>query len=99
MGGVISMDGFLDKFFPTLAAEQAAYAQQTAGDVTARLYCAFDSAILQLMTSVLFLAGTVCEVTGTTAYLSRCVRTCVQLCAVLALATDPHHYLMSDRDA
>lgn len=28
--------------------------------------------ILQLVTSVLFLAGTVCEISGTTAYLSRC---------------------------
>ena len=67
---VIGMDGFLTKFFPTVKANQDAYKNQIGGDIEAKLYCAFNDQILQLMTSVLFLAGTVCEISGTTAYLS-----------------------------
>ncbi|KAK9793222.1 hypothetical protein WJX73_005399 [Symbiochloris irregularis] len=71
MGGVVAMDGFLQKFFPHIIVQQAAYKEQTGADLTRSLYCAFNDQILQLVTSVLFLAGTVCEISGTTAYLSR----------------------------
>lgn len=60
MGGVTSMDGFLDDYFPSVAANQAA--TNTVGN----LYCQYDSQILQLMTSVLFIAGACTELSGTT---------------------------------
>lgn len=60
MGGVVSMDGFLDKFFPAIKARSKLTPTQN------NLYCQFNSQILQLMTSSLFIAGTLCEVSGTT---------------------------------
>ena len=60
MGGVVSMDGFLDKFFPSIKAREALT------PTVHNLYCQFNSQTLQLMTSSLFIAGAVCELTGTT---------------------------------
>ena len=60
MGGVTSMNGFLDKYFPSVAAKQSS--TNTPGN----LYCQYDSQTLQLMTSVLFIAGAITEITGTT---------------------------------
>lgn len=54
-GGVISMSSFLQKFFPDV------YAQQQAASDTS-LYCKFDSQILQLFVSSLYLSGLVCSV-------------------------------------
>ena len=54
------MDGFLDDYFPSVAAKQSEV--NTVGN----LYCQYDSQTLQLMTSVLFIAGAICELTGTT---------------------------------
>lgn len=53
------MTGFLQKFFPVVAQQQEQYNSAISGDKSKRLYCAFNDDILQLMTSVLFLAGTV----------------------------------------
>ncbi|KAK9802742.1 hypothetical protein WJX73_006127 [Symbiochloris irregularis] len=64
MGGVQAMDGFLRKFLPSVI-DNPDYGNHS------NLYCTYNNQILQLMTSSLFLAGTVCEVTGTTAFLSR----------------------------
>lgn len=51
-GGVSNMDGFLEKFFPdVLASKQAAEANENSN------YCKFDDQLLQLFTSVLFIAG------------------------------------------
>ena len=66
MGGVTSMDGFLDSYFPSVAANQAK--TNTKGN----LYCQYDSQILQLMTSVLFIAGAITEITGTTGTILHC---------------------------
>ena len=60
MGGVTSMNGFLNDYFPSVAANQAAV--NTVGN----LYCQYDSATLQLMTSSLFIAGACTELSGTT---------------------------------
>ena len=60
MGGVTSMDGFLDKFFPTIKAREAEV------PTVHNLYCQYNSQTLQLMTSSLFIAGAVCELSGTT---------------------------------
>ena len=60
MGGVTSMDGFLQDYFPSVAAQQASV--NTPGN----LYCQYDSQTLQLMTSVLFISGAITEITGTT---------------------------------
>ena len=60
MGGVTSMDGFLEDYFPSVAAQQASV--NTPGN----LYCQYDSQTLQLMTSVLFISGAITEITGTT---------------------------------
>ena len=54
------MNGFLDDYFPKVAANQAAV--NTVGN----LYCQYNSNTLQLMTSVLFIAGACCELSGTT---------------------------------
>ena len=54
------MDGFLDKFFPSIKAREA----ET--PTVHNLYCQFNSQTLQLMTSSLFIAGAVCELSGTT---------------------------------
>lgn len=60
MGGVTSMDGFLDKFFPSIQARSALV------PTVHNLYCQYNSQTLQLMTSSLFIAGAVCELSGTT---------------------------------
>ena len=60
MGGVTSMDGFLDKFFPSIKAREAEV------PTVHNLYCQYNSQTLQLMTSSLFIAGAVCELSGTT---------------------------------
>ncbi|DBB00261.1 TPA: Transcription factor stp1 [Trebouxia sp. C0004] len=65
MGGVTSMDGFLDKFFPSIKKREA----ET--PTVHNLYCQYNSQTLQLMTSSLFIAGALCELSGTTAWLSR----------------------------
>ncbi|XP_042407290.1 sugar transport protein MST6-like [Zingiber officinale] len=49
-GGVTSMDSFLEKFFPSV------YAQQQA-DSSASQYCKFDSELLTLFTSSLYVAA------------------------------------------
>ncbi|KAK9839129.1 hypothetical protein WJX74_010039 [Apatococcus lobatus] len=51
-----------ERYFAALESGQSA---------TNKLFCQFNSQILQLLTSVLFLAGTVSECTGFTAYLNR----------------------------
>ena len=50
-GGVTSMESFLDFFFPFLNAAQHSASTSP--------YCHFDSQMLQLFTSSLFLAGMV----------------------------------------
>lgn len=60
MGGVTSMDGFLTKFFPSVQA------RSKLTPTVNNLYCQFNSQTLQLMTSSLFIAGAVCELSGTT---------------------------------
>ena len=40
--------------------------QSQASLVAGNLYCQYNSATLQLMTSTLFIAGAICELTGTT---------------------------------
>ncbi|DBA80098.1 hypothetical protein WJX79_008133 [Trebouxia sp. C0005] len=65
MGGVTSMNGFLNNYFPSVLEKQNEV--NTVGN----LYCQYDSQTLQLMTSVLFISGAICELTGTTAFLSR----------------------------
>ena len=57
-GGVVSMQGFLEKFFPDTLNKPSA----TPGD----LYCTFDDQRIQWFTSSLFLAGAATEVSGTT---------------------------------
>ena len=54
------MNGFLQDYFPSVAAKQSTV--NTKGN----LYCQYDSQTLQLMTSVLFISGAICELTGTT---------------------------------
>ena len=54
------MDGFLDRFFPSVKAREAETATVN------NLYCTYNSQTLQLMTSSLFIAGAVCELSGTT---------------------------------
>eukprot|EP00897_Mesotaenium_endlicherianum_P005609 jgi/Mesen1/5076/ME000252S04197 len=55
-GGVTSMDEFLDKFFPEVHAKQQSAREDN--------YCKFNSQILQLFTSSLFLAGMVGGIFG-----------------------------------
>ena len=62
MGGVTSMDGFLDKCFPSVKAREAEV------PTVNNLYCQYNSQTLQLMTSSLFIAGAVCELSGTTGF-------------------------------
>ncbi|KAK9914843.1 hypothetical protein WJX75_001199 [Coccomyxa subellipsoidea] len=50
-GGVASLDDFLSKFFPSVVQGKAHAAQNP--------YCQYDSQILQLWTSTMFLTGTV----------------------------------------
>ncbi|CAK9310999.1 unnamed protein product [Citrullus colocynthis] len=50
-GGVTSMDSFLSKFFP------AVYRKETSTDPSNNQYCKFDSQILTLFTSSLYLAA------------------------------------------
>ena len=57
-GGVVSMKGFLEKFFPDILTRETAQA----GD----LYCTYDDQRIQWFTSSLFLAGAVTEISGTT---------------------------------
>ncbi len=54
------MDGFLDKFFPSIKKREA----ET--PTVHNLYCQYNSQTLQLMTSSLFIAGALCELSGTT---------------------------------
>jgi hypothetical protein len=54
-GGVTSMPAFLSSFFPAVAAQQLAASSSDARSP----YCKFDSPVLQLFTSSLFLAGLV----------------------------------------
>lgn len=54
------MDGFLDRFFPSVKAREAEV------PTVNNLYCTYNSQTLQLMTSSLFIAGAVCELSGTT---------------------------------
>jgi len=54
-GGVTSMPAFLSSFFPSVAAQQQAASTSDARSP----YCKFDSPVLQLFTSSLFLAGLV----------------------------------------
>lgn len=58
-GGVVSMQGFLEKFFPDVLAKPST----TAGN---SLYCTFDDQRIQWFTSSLFLAGAATELSGTT---------------------------------
>ena len=60
MGGVTSMNGFLNNYFPSVLEKQNTV--NTVGN----LYCQYNSQTLQLMTSVLFISGAICELTGTT---------------------------------
>ncbi|KAF2320750.1 hypothetical protein GH714_030504 [Hevea brasiliensis] len=55
-GGVISMDDFLKKFFP------AVYRKQSLVHQSVNQYCAFDSQILTLFTSSLYLAALVSSI-------------------------------------
>ncbi|KAK4439251.1 Sugar carrier protein C [Sesamum alatum] len=50
-GGVMSMESFLKKFFPSV------YRKQKADVSTTQFYCLFDSVTLQLFTSSLYLAA------------------------------------------
>jgi len=54
------MDGFLDKFFPSIKKREA----ET--PTVHNLYCQYNSQTLQRMTSSLFIAGALCELSGTT---------------------------------
>ncbi|XP_043710290.1 sugar carrier protein C-like [Telopea speciosissima] len=58
-GGVTSMSPFLSKFFP------AVYLQET-GDTSTNQYCKFDSQILTLFTSSLYLAALVSSLCAST---------------------------------
>ena len=60
MGGVTSMNGFLQSYFPSVLE------RQNSVNTVGNLYCQYDSQTLQLMTSVLFISGAICELTGTT---------------------------------
>ncbi len=54
------MNGFLNNYFPSVLEKQDTV------DTVGNLYCQYDSQTLQLMTSVLFISGAICELTGTT---------------------------------
>ena len=41
--------------------------------IAGNLYCQYNSATLQLMTSTLFIAGAICELSGTTGALLECL--------------------------
>ena len=58
-GGVTSMDNFLEKFFPHVAA-QAKAGNETGGDA----YCTYSDTGLQLFTSSLFLAAAFAGLAG-----------------------------------
>ncbi|KAK9914909.1 hypothetical protein WJX75_002176 [Coccomyxa subellipsoidea] len=62
-GGVVSMKGFLEKFFPDILTRETTQV----GD----LYCTYDDQRIQWFTSSLFLAGAATEISGTTARLNR----------------------------
>ncbi|XP_027366440.1 sugar transport protein 5-like [Abrus precatorius] len=51
-GGVTTMVPFLEKFFPSIL-------RKAAGDVNVNMYCVYDSQVLTLFTSSLYLAGLV----------------------------------------
>ncbi|XP_022958540.1 sugar carrier protein C-like [Cucurbita moschata] len=59
-GGVTSMDSFLSKFFP------AVYQKETSTDPSNNQYCKFDSQILTLFTSSLYLAALVSSLVAAT---------------------------------
>ena len=57
-GGVVSMRGFLEQFFPETIGKEST----PSGD----LYCTYNNQKIQWFTSSLFLAGAATEVSGTT---------------------------------
>ena len=65
-GGVVSMKGFLEQFFPETIGKEAT----SSGD----LYCTYNNQKIQWFTSSLFLAGAATEISGTTGGL--CSWTC-----------------------
>lgn len=67
-GGVVSMRGFLEKFFPDVLERRTTQV----GD----LYCTFDDQRIQWFTSSLFLAGAATELSGTTGKASATPYTC-----------------------
>ncbi|KAJ0682155.1 putative major facilitator, sugar transporter, major facilitator superfamily [Helianthus annuus] len=58
-GGVTSMDSFLKDFFPSVYLKQAA-------DTTTSQYCKFDSQILTMFTSSLYLAALMSSLVAST---------------------------------
>ncbi|KAM0048759.1 putative sugar transport protein STP/MST-like, plant [Helianthus debilis subsp. tardiflorus] len=58
-GGVTSMDSFLNEFFPSVYRKQAA-------DTTTNQYCKFDSQILTMFTSSLYLAALMSSLVAST---------------------------------
>jgi hypothetical protein len=61
-GGVVSMRGFLEQFFPDILDRSTTQ--------VGNLYCTFDDQRIQWFTSSLFLAGAVTEISGTTGTLN-----------------------------
>lgn len=60
-GGVVSMKGFLEKFFPDVLSRETTQ--------VGNLYCTYDDQRIQWFTSSLFLAGAATEISGTTGIL------------------------------
>ena len=69
------MDGFLDKFFPTIKQ------RESETPTVHNLYCQYNSQTLQLMTSSLFIAGALCELSGTTGKLKSLINEYASLVA------------------
>jgi hypothetical protein len=65
-GGVTSMDNFLQRFFPEVAAQSSAHASNASSDA----YCTYTNPYLQLFTSSLFLAAAFAGLAGS--YSTRC---------------------------
>lgn len=59
-GGVTSMQNFLERFFPRVAAQSADHAANASSDA----YCTYTDVNLQLFTSSLFLAAAFAGLAG-----------------------------------
>ena len=61
-GGVVSMPGFLEKFFPGITQSNSAVSRQTDQDSDA--FCQFNDQALSWFTSSLFIAGAIAAIPG-----------------------------------